>query len=113
MQTAAFALAQITRQREDSGQAWLEFLNLPTLSMGVYHVPAGTNDRTTHEPHVRDEVYVCVQGRGRLTANGEEFDVEDGSVVASDPGVGILKAGWHYRPNPSPPEQSRRNPSCA
>ena len=64
-----------------SEQAWLEFLNVPSLSMGVYHIPAGTNDRETHDPHDRDEIYVGISGKGRLTADGEQSDVAAGAIV--------------------------------
>ena len=87
MNTASFTVSDLRRQQQDSTKAWLEFLDLPTLSMGIYHVSAGTNDRETHEPHDRDEVYVGIDGRGRLNANGEEFDIEAGAIIYVSAGV--------------------------
>ncbi|MBL8229538.1 MAG: hypothetical protein JNL98_13700 [Bryobacterales bacterium] len=38
---------------------------------------------------------------------------EDGRVVKSDPGVGVLKAGWHGAGNPPPPDGGGENVSAA
>jgi len=84
---AAFNMVELNRQRREADKAWLEFLNVPTCSMGVYHVAAGTTDRETHDPHDRDEVYVGVGGRGHLTAGGEDFEIETGSVLFVKAGV--------------------------
>lgn len=87
MNTASFTIREVATRRQESGNAWLEFLNLPSLSMGVYHVPAGINDRETHTPHDRDEIYVGIGGKGRLTADGVEFDVEANTIVFVKAGV--------------------------
>jgi len=87
MQTASFTVSEVSKQRQDREKSWLEFLDLPTLSMGIYHIPAGTTDRQTHDPHDRDEVYIGVNGTGRLTADGEEFDVEAGTIVFVKAGI--------------------------
>jgi mannose-6-phosphate isomerase-like protein (cupin superfamily) len=90
MNSASFSIPEVTNLRKESGNAWLEFLNLPSLSMGVYHLPAGTNDRETHTPHDRDEIYIGIRGHGRLTADGEEFAIESNTIV-------LVKAGIeHY-----------------
>eukprot|EP00913_Durusdinium_trenchii_P028428 g26656.t1 len=60
--------------RAESRELWFEFLSLPTMSMGVYRVPAGTCDRENHKPHDRDEIYVGTSGKGRLTVGEKEFD---------------------------------------
>lgn len=86
-QTASFTMAELLQERADSTRPWLEFLNLPTMSMGIYHVAAGTDDRATHQPHERDEIYVGVSGRGRLSAAGEQFVVEQGSIVFVKSGI--------------------------
>jgi mannose-6-phosphate isomerase-like protein (cupin superfamily) len=87
MNTASFTIRELAKQRQESGNAWLEFLNLASLSMGVYHIPAGTSDRETHTPHDRDEIYVRISGNGRLTADGEEFDVESNSIIFVKAGI--------------------------
>ena len=87
MRTAAFAVADVIERQRASGNSWFEFLDVANLSMGVYTIPAGTNDRESHDPHDRDEVYVGVGGEGRLTADGEVFDVTANSVVFVKAGV--------------------------
>ena len=37
---------------------------------------------------------------------------EDGSVIASDPGVGVIKAGWHCGGNPNPVGSAGTCPTC-
>jgi hypothetical protein len=37
---------------------------------------------------------------------------EDGSVIASDPGVGVIKAGWHCGGNPNPVGSAGTCPDC-
>lgn len=36
----------------------------------------------------------------------------DGSVIVSDPGIGVIKAGWHCGGNPSPVGSAGTCPSC-
>lgn len=87
MNAKSFTIADVAHLRHESGNPWLEFLAVPSLSMGIYHVPAGTNDRDTHTPHDRDEVYVGIKGTGRLTADGDEFDLEADVIVYVKAGV--------------------------
>lgn len=87
MNTASFAIPAIEEARKSLGENWHEFLNVPNLSMGLYHIPAGTNDRDSHSPHDRDEVYVGVRGYGLLTADGMQHTVEAGSIVYVKAGV--------------------------
>ena len=87
MNTATFTVSDLSKLRQNSGQAWLEFLNVPSLSMGIYRIPAGTNDRESHDPHDRDEVYVENAGKGRLTAGGEQFEIGPGVIVYVKAGV--------------------------
>lgn len=87
MRTAEFTIEGIIDQQRASGNSWLEFLNVQNLSMGVYNIPAGTDDRESHDPHDRDEVYVGVKGQGRLTADGVVFDVTANSVIFVEAGI--------------------------
>ena len=58
---------------------YLEFLREPSMSAGLYRIPAGEPDRQT--PHTEDEVYVVTGGRGRIEIDGEPYPVERGDVV--------------------------------
>ena len=75
----AFELAQIISQREASNKLYLEFLNVPDLSMGLYVLPAGEID--PQSPHTEDEVYYVVSGKAKILVADENRDVQAGSVV--------------------------------
>lgn len=87
MKTAAFARNGIIEQQRASGNSWCEFLNNSNLSMGVYNIAAGTNDLESHDPHDQDEVYTGVKGKGRLTADGNVFEVAEDSIIFVKAGV--------------------------
>jgi Glucodextranase, domain B/Carboxypeptidase regulatory-like domain len=48
------------------------------------------------------ELYSFDHDLGQFVAIGTGSVTEDGTTVASDPGVGIIKGGWHCGGNPSP-----------
>lgn len=77
MQT--FELTNLLAQRDQSGKAYLEFLRVPALSMGVYHLRAGQYD--PQQPHTEDEVYYVVSGRARFQAGQQVQDVAPGSIL--------------------------------
>jgi len=75
----AFELADIELRRRARGSLYHEFLRRPTLSMGLYVLPAGGAD--PQRPHGEDEVYLVLRGRGRIRVGAEDRAVEPGSVV--------------------------------
>src|SRR5205085_8409139 len=75
----SFDLNTVLAQRERAGKAWLEFLRVPELSAGVYHLKAGQEDR--QQPHTEDEVYYVLRGRGRFRAGSDEREVAAGTVL--------------------------------
>ena len=75
----AFELAQLISQREESNKLYLEFLNVPDLSMGLYVLPAGGTD--PQSPHTEDEVYYVVSGRAKILVAEEDRDVKAGSII--------------------------------
>ena len=81
----AFELSQILNQRADSQKAYLEFLRVPSMSLGVYVLPAGGVD--PQKPHTEDEIYYVVSGRGTVIVGDEERPVEPGSVIFVAAGV--------------------------
>ncbi len=62
-----------------SESPWLPFLRVPSLSMGLYSLPAGGQDKQS--PHERDEVYYVVSGKAVLRIGDEDHPVEEGSIV--------------------------------
>ncbi len=81
----AYELSQILGRRADSQQAYLEFLRVATMSLGVYVLPAGGVD--PQNPHTEDEVYYVVSGRGTIIVADEERRVEPGSIIFVAAGV--------------------------
>ena len=75
----AFALDEEIEKQRRSGRPYNEFLRVPTLSCGIYKLPAGAKD--LQGPHDEDEVYVVMEGRGRLRVEGEERRVGPGSIL--------------------------------
>jgi mannose-6-phosphate isomerase-like protein (cupin superfamily) len=74
-----FDLSRLMTERERAGKPWLEFLRVPSLSVGVYHLKAGQED--PQRPHTEDEVYYIVAGRAQFRSGGEERDVGPGTVL--------------------------------
>ena len=74
----AFELATELEALEESNAPYREFLRVPSLSCGVYRLPAGAPD--LQSPHDEDEVYFVVSGRGRLRVDGVEKSVGRGSI---------------------------------
>ena len=75
----AFELAELISQRESTSKAYLEFLKVPDLSLGLYFLPAGGTD--PQSPHTEDEVYYVVSGRGKIKVADEDRAVQAGSIV--------------------------------
>jgi quercetin dioxygenase-like cupin family protein len=75
----AYELSDLIAQQKGSGKLYLEFLKVPSLSMGVYTLTAGSRD--PQQPHTEDEVYYVVQGTALIYVGGIERPVSAGSVV--------------------------------
>jgi len=74
-----YELSQLISQRTDSNKAYLEFLKVPDLSMGLYVLPAGGTD--LQSPHTEDEVYYVVSGKAQIKVADEDRAVQAGSIV--------------------------------
>ncbi len=81
----AYDLTQVLGARADSQKPYLEFLRVPSLSVGVYVLPAGGVD--PQQPHTEDEVYYVVSGRAQVTVGDEVRPVSAGSIVFVAAGV--------------------------
>jgi mannose-6-phosphate isomerase-like protein (cupin superfamily) len=75
----AYELAQLINQRASSGKLYLEFLRVPSMSMGLYQLAAGADD--PQSPHTEDEVYYITGGRGMIRVGDENRPVQVGSIV--------------------------------
>jgi mannose-6-phosphate isomerase-like protein (cupin superfamily) len=117
---AAFEMPELLERQLGSGQAFVEFLRVPSMSAEIYALPAGGVD--LQMPHAEDEIYVVVRGRAMFRAAGEERPVQPGTVLYVQAGVEhrfhsikedlallVLFAPAHA-PTQSPP-RSPRSPS--
>jgi mannose-6-phosphate isomerase-like protein (cupin superfamily) len=75
----AFEISQLTVEQQRLGKSYLEFLRVPSLSAGLYSLPAGGVD--PQKPHTEDEVYYIVEGRGYIRVGEEDRAVEPETVV--------------------------------
>jgi len=75
----AFTLAELLDQQARSSELYLEFLRVPSLSVGLYALPAGADD--PQQPHTEDEVYYVVSGKGMLLVGDEDVQAVPGSVL--------------------------------
>jgi quercetin dioxygenase-like cupin family protein len=72
-------LADLVSACHRSGHRYQEFIQLPTMSAGIFILPAGALD--DHEPHDRDELYHVISGRGTLRVEAEDREVAAGSLM--------------------------------
>lgn len=75
----AFELSELVARQARNQDRYMEFLRVPQLSMGLYTLPAGSED--PQQPHGEDEVYYVVSGQATLHVEGEERPVQAGSLV--------------------------------
>ncbi len=77
MQT--FHVNGLIEAQQQMGQRWLEFLRVPCLSVGLYHLKAGQSD--PQQPHAEDEVYYVLSGKAAFQAGEQRTDVEAGTLI--------------------------------
>jgi len=81
----AFDLTRLISGHDPSEEPYLEVLRVPSLSVGLYMLPAGATD--LQRPHTEDEVYHVVSGKGRIRVGVEDRAVEAGTVVFVEAGM--------------------------
>jgi mannose-6-phosphate isomerase-like protein (cupin superfamily) len=74
-----FELKDEIAKLQASGRPYHEFLRVPSMSSGIYTLPAGAKD--LQGPHDEDEVYYVLSGRGRVRVEGEDQAVGPGSLL--------------------------------
>ncbi len=75
----SYELADLMVEQRHSNRLYLEFLRVPALSMGVYTLPAGTED--PQQPHDEDEVYYVTHGMATIRVGGADQPVVPGSII--------------------------------
>ena len=72
-------LSEVRKRLEGKDVEYLEFLNVPALSCGLYSLAAGSKDMQA--PHDEDEVYFVLEGKARMQLGDEEKIVTPGSLL--------------------------------
>ena len=84
-----WAAVDLEALTSDDDARWIEFLDVPTLSAGVYRLPRGGEDGQS--PHELDEVYSVVSGRATLVVGegerAQRLEAKPGSVLFVRAGV--------------------------
>jgi mannose-6-phosphate isomerase-like protein (cupin superfamily) len=75
----AFELTALLAEQTQASKSYLEFLREPSMSLGVYRLPAGGVD--PQSPHTEDEAYYVVSGRAQMRVGDEDRTVGAGSIV--------------------------------
>ena len=79
----AFSQEQLV-EKYGTGAGYNEFLRRRGMSLGLFVLPVGAVDR--QHPHMADEVYIVLEGRGTLEVVDEKVPVQAGSIVSVDHG---------------------------
>jgi mannose-6-phosphate isomerase-like protein (cupin superfamily) len=79
-----FQLEELEKKQSESGRPYLEFLRRRGMSVGLYQLPVGAEDR--QRPHAADEMYFVLRGRGALRVRDQNVAVAPGSVISVDHG---------------------------
>lgn len=74
-----FQLADLLANIDSGSLAFREILRTPTLSCAIYHLPAGSKEMS--RAHEEDELYLVLEGRGRLRVEDEDHRVEKGTLM--------------------------------
>lgn len=79
MKTLFISINEVNRQRAQNAKLYREFLRVPSMSSGLYVLPAGATD--PQRPHHEDEMYYVIRGQARFQAGEQDKKVSAGSVL--------------------------------
>jgi quercetin dioxygenase-like cupin family protein len=74
-----FKTSKLEQQRTQTGKSYLEFLRVPSMSAGIYVLPAAGSD--PQHPHKQDEMYYVIHGKARVHVGSEDQPVKKGSII--------------------------------
>ena len=74
-----YRLSDLMGRQKELNEAYLEFLRIPSMSMGVYTLPAGSED--LQEPHTEDEVYYVTHGKAMMRIGSDYQQISAGSII--------------------------------
>jgi uncharacterized cupin superfamily protein len=71
-----------------------EALALTGSEISFNYSPAGKFTPFVHSHKLNEEVYIIISGNGKFAVDGDEFDIQEGSVIRVAPaGERAIKAG--------------------
>lgn len=69
-------------------------LGLTGCEMSFNYMPAGQSVPFVHSHRLNEEAYIVISGKGEFMVDGEEFPIQEGSVIRVSPaGERAIKAG--------------------
>jgi mannose-6-phosphate isomerase-like protein (cupin superfamily) len=69
----------VLAERALKGLPYLEFLRVPSMSAGLYVLPAGGADAQL--PHKQDELYYVIRGKARMHAGLQDRAIGRGTLI--------------------------------
>jgi mannose-6-phosphate isomerase-like protein (cupin superfamily) len=75
----AFGVGSVVEKLRAAGGGYEVVHESAGLELGVYVLVAPEPDR--QQPHADDEIYVVLEGSGRLEVEGKPVDVKEGDAV--------------------------------
>jgi len=75
----AFEVNDLIHQASEQNKRSLEFLRVPSMSLGIYRLAAGEPD--PQSPHKQDEVYYVLSGKAKLQEESRLQPVQSGSIL--------------------------------
>jgi mannose-6-phosphate isomerase-like protein (cupin superfamily) len=72
-------LDDVLAERGLKGSPYLEFLRVPSMSAGLYVLPAGGVDAQL--PHKQDELYYVIRGKARMRAGPKDQPIGRGTLI--------------------------------
>ncbi len=74
-----FDIKELVANLPEKPAHYQEFLRVPALSLGLYHLAAGAQD--LQGPHNEDEVYYVLEGKARVRIGEDIRVVGPGSIL--------------------------------
>lgn len=88
-----YKLAQLGDRKQVERETLHEKLTLTGAEISINELPAGVSVPFVHAHKMNEEVYVILEGKGKLFIDHEEIDIEKGNVIRIDPaGKRCIKA---------------------
>jgi mannose-6-phosphate isomerase-like protein (cupin superfamily) len=85
LRTEVFEVSTIAAERRAAGRAYQQFLKVPSMSAGLYELPAGGVDG--QRPHAEDEIYYVRSGKAVFRSEGKDTPVGPGAIIYVRRGV--------------------------